>query len=279
MSDRMIQEIIERALAEDIGSGDVTTRSTIDPEAEGDAVIVAKEDFVLAGYETFLSVFLALDPSIDYSVDYVDGDKVEKGATIVGIGGPLRVLLTGERVALNLLQRMCGIATLTAKYVEAVKGTNTVILDTRKTTPGLRVLEKYAVTVGGGKNHRTGLYDGILIKDNHIAAAGGIKKAVKAARERAPHTLKVEVECETLADVKEALTAKADMIMLDNMDLKAMKEAVGFIKGRVLVEASGNMGIERVRSVARTGVDFISVGALTHSAPAVDISMKVKGRR
>jgi len=278
MNELTILEIISRALAEDIGPGDVTTDCTIDPEAEGDAVIVAKEDFILAGYEVFLNVFLTLDPAIDYSVDFVDGDRVKKGATIMGIAGPLCTLLAGERVALNLMQRMSGIATLTAKYVKEVEGTKARILDTRKTTPGLRAIEKYAVTVGGGHNHRFGLYDGVLIKDNHIAACGGITKAVKAARQGAPHTLKIEVECATIADVKEALKAGADIIMLDNMDLDTMKAAVKAVSGRALVEASGNMTIKRVRAVAQTGVDFISVGALTHSAPAVDISMRVKGK-
>jgi nicotinate-nucleotide pyrophosphorylase (carboxylating) len=206
----------------------------------------------------------------------MDGDMVKNGETIAELDGPLATLLTGERVALNLLQRMSGIATLTSKYATEVSRTKARILDTRKTTPGLRVLEKYAVTVGGGHNHRFGLSDGILIKDNHIAAAGGIKKAVESARELAPHTLKIEVECGSLAQVKEALAVGADIIMLDNMDNKTMKSAVKTIAGKALVEASGNMSLERVADVAKTGVDFISVGALTHSAPAIDISMRVK---
>ncbi|MBI5695759.1 MAG: carboxylating nicotinate-nucleotide diphosphorylase [Nitrospirae bacterium] len=272
-----IQEIIARALAEDIGNGDVTTEATVDPDKDGEAVVVAKEDFILAGYEVFLNVFMSLEPGIEFNVEYLDGDEVEKGANIITLKGPMRTLLTSERVALNLLQRMSGIATLTAKYVKAIEGTKAAILDTRKTTPGLRTLEKYAVTVGGGRNHRFGLYDGILIKDNHIAAAGGITKAVEAARATAPHMLKIEVECESVKDVKEALKAGADVIMLDNMDEKSMAEAVKVIGGKALTEASGNMTLERVRAVAGTGVDFISVGALTHSAPAVDISMRVKG--
>ncbi|MBI5189674.1 MAG: carboxylating nicotinate-nucleotide diphosphorylase [Nitrospirae bacterium] len=272
-----IQEIIARALAEDIGGGDVTTEATVDPDKDGEAVVVAKEDFILAGYEVFLNVFMSLEPGIEFNVEYLDGDNVEKGATMFTLKGPMRTLLTGERVALNLLQRMSGIATLTARYVDAIEGTKAAILDTRKTTPGLRTLEKYAVTVGGGRNHRFGLYDGILIKDNHIAAAGGITKAVEAARATAPHMLKIEVECESIKDVKEALKAGVDVIMLDNMDEKTMAEAVKVIGGKALTEASGNMTLERVRKVAETGVDFISVGALTHSAPAVDISMRVKG--
>lgn len=276
MNELIIQEIISRALAEDIGHGDITTQATVNPDAEGIAVVVAKEDMVLCGIEVFLEVFLALDSEIDFSCEFLDCDVVKSGTVITELAGPLATLLTGERVALNLLQRMSGIATLTAKYVKEVAGTKARILDTRKTTPGLRVLEKYAVTVGGGYNHRFGLYDGILIKDNHIAAAGGIKKAVESARELAPHTLKIEVECATLPQVKEALAASADIIMLDNMDNKTMKSAVKTIAGKALVEASGNMSLERVADVAKTGVDFISVGALTHSAPAIDISMRVK---
>jgi len=187
------------------------------------------------------------------------------------------MLLQGERVALNLLQRMCGIATLTARYVAAVKGTRARVVDTRKTTPGLRVLEKYAVRVGGGTNHRTGLYDGVLIKENHIAAAGGITEAVRRARSYIPHTMKVEIETETLAQVAEALAAGADIIMLDNMELAAMREAVLLIGGKALVEASGGVNLETIRGIAETGVDIISVGALTHSARAMDISMLLEG--
>jgi nicotinate-nucleotide pyrophosphorylase (carboxylating) len=277
MNEMTIQEIIARALAEDIGSGDVTTDATVEPDAEGEAAVTAKEEFIIAGGEIFLNVFLALDPGIDFSVEYLDGDRVKKGETFMTLNGPLSALLTGERVALNLLARMSGIATLTARFVREVEGTRARILDTRKTTPGLRALEKYAVTVGGGHNHRFGLYDGILIKDNHIAAAGGIKNAVEAAKRHAPHVLKIEVECENMDDVKEAMKAGADIIMLDNMDMDSMKAAVKLINNRALVEASGNMTLKRVRAVAETGVDFISVGALTHSAPAADISMKIKG--
>lgn len=271
-----VQEIIARALAEDIGNGDATTDATVDPDRDGEAVVVAKEGFILAGYEVFLNVFLSLEPAVEFGVEYLDGDEVPKGATMFTLKGPLRTLLTGERVALNLLQRMSGIATLTSKYVGAVDGTRAAILDTRKTTPNLRTIEKYAVTVGGGRNHRFGLYDGILIKDNHIAAAGGITRAVESARSSAPHMLKIEVECESIKDVKEALKARADIVMLDNMDIPTMSEAVKVVGGKALTEASGNMTLDRVRAVAETGVDFISVGALTHSAPAVDISMKVR---
>jgi len=275
MDTTSVSDIIRAALAEDIGHGDVTTGACVDPDAEGTAEVVAKENFLLAGYEVFLEVFLTLDPAIDFSVNRMDGDKVKKGAVIMELEGPLLSLLTGERVALNLLQRMSGIATLTDRYVRAVSGTNARILDTRKTTPGLRVLEKYAVTVGGGYNHRFGLSDGVLIKDNHIAAAGGIAGAVIAARENAPHTLRIEVECATMDEVKAALDASVEVIMLDNMDVSTIKKAVKLIGDRALVEASGNMTLRRAAEVARAGVDMISVGALTHSAPAVDISMNI----
>jgi len=275
MDTTSVSDIIRAALAEDIGHGDVTTGACVDPDAEGTAEVVAKENFLLAGYEVFLEVFLTLDPAIDFSVNRMDGDKVKKGAVIMELEGPLSSLLTGERVALNLLQRMSGIATLTDRYVRAVSGTNARILDTRKTTPGLRVLEKYAVTVGGGYNHRFGLSDGVLIKDNHIAAAGGIAGAVIAARENAPHTLRIEVECATMDEVKAALDASVEVIMLDNMDVSTIKKAVKLIGDRALVEASGNMTLRRAAEVARAGVDMISVGALTHSAPAVDISMNI----
>ncbi len=270
-----VNDIIRLALAEDIGHGDVTTAATVDPDAEGTAAVVAKEGFMLAGYEVFLEVFMTIDPAIDFSVNRVDGDRVRKGDVIMELEGPLAALLTGERVALNLLQRMSGVATLTDKYVRAVSSTKARILDTRKTTPGLRVLEKYAVTVGGGYNHRFGLSDGVLIKDNHIAAAGGIANAVMAARENAPHTLKIEVECESMDHVKAALGAGADIIMLDNMDVPSMAKAVKLIGGKALVEASGNMTLKRAAEAAKVGVDLVSVGALTHSAPAVDISMKI----
>ena len=278
MNKRLVQEIINLALAEDIGAGDITTSSTVPRGKKGGASVVAKQDMVLAGLDVFKMVFQTLDASIKVTSTFKDGDKVAKGKTIARLNGPLDALLTGERVALNFLQRMSGIATLTSQYAQAVKGTGTKILDTRKTTPGLRVMEKYAVKAGGGENHRFGLYDAVLIKDNHIAAAGGIKKAVAAARKALPHTLMIEVECGTIKEVKEALAARADIIMFDNMDTDAMKEAVGIVGERALTEASGNMTLERIREVADTGVDFISVGALTHSAPAVDISMKVKGK-
>ena len=278
MNYKIVQDIINLALAEDVGAGDITTMATVPKGKKGSASVIAKQGLVLAGIDVFRMVFATLDAGIKVTSNYKDGDRIVKGRTIARLTGPLDSLLTGERVALNLLQRMSGIATLAARYVEEVEGTGTKILDTRKTTPGLRMLEKYAVTAGGGLNHRFGLYDAVLIKDNHIAAAGGIKKAVQAARKALPHTLMIEVECGTIREVKEALAAHVDVIMFDNMDVDTMEEAVGIVGERALTEASGNMTLERVREVAYTGVDFISVGALTHSAPAVDISMKVKGK-
>jgi len=277
MNERILREIIERALDEDIGHGDITTESTVDPMIEGMAVVVAKQAFLLAGLDAFLEVFFQLDPSVEFTVSKIDGDRVKKGEAFAELKGGLRTLLTGERVALNILQRMSGIATLTAKYTDAVKGTNARLLDTRKTTPGLRMLEKYAVRVGGGHNHRYGLYDGLLIKDNHITAAGGITEAIRGARKRAPHTLRIEVECETVEQVAEAIKAGADIVMLDNMSAPDMKKSVKTAGGRVLVEASGNMTPKRAAEAAGCGVDFVSVGALTHSAPAVDISMLITG--
>jgi nicotinate-nucleotide pyrophosphorylase (carboxylating) len=240
-------------------------------------VLKAKEDMIVCGLNVSARVFSLLDKESVFTPRFADGDFLKSGAVLADICGDAASLLQAERVALNLLQRMCGVATLTAKYVQAVAGTKVRIVDTRKTTPGLRILEKYAVRIGGGINHRTGLYDGVLIKENHIAASGGIAAAISRARSYIPHTLKIEVETESLADVKEALSAGADIIMLDNMDLKTMKEAVALIAGRAIVEASGGVNLGTVRSIAETGVDIISVGALTHSAPSMDISMLLEG--
>ena len=272
-----LDRIIEVALAEDIHNGDITTLSIIRERHDARARMVAKEPMVLAGMEVTARVFQALDQRILFTPHYHDGDELKSGDTMAELLGDASLLLQGERVALNLLQRMCGIATLTARYVAAVRGSKARIVDTRKTSPGLRILEKYAVRAGGGFNHRFGLYDGVLIKENHIAAAGGITIAVKRARERVPHTMKIEVETENLAQVSEALACGADIIMLDNMDLAAMREAVQLINGRALVEASGGVNLETVREIAETGVDIISVGALTHSARAMDISMLLEG--
>lgn len=265
--------IIENALAEDIHTGDITTLAVLPERCEARARLIAKEPMVLAGIEVAARVFHLLDPNIAFTPRFSDGDPLKSGDILAEIIGETAYLLQGERVALNIMQRMSGVATLTAQYVAAVKGTKAKVVDTRKTMPGLRILDKYAVRVGGGVNHRTGLYDGVLIKENHITAAGGISTAVSRARGFIPHTLKIEVETETLAEVQEAISAGADIIMLDNMDMATMREAVAMIAGMALVEASGGVNLETVRMVAETGVDIISVGALTHSARAMDISM------
>lgn len=268
-----LDDLIRNALKEDIHTGDLTTRACLSGQQVADARLFAKEPFVLAGLAVAARVFAILDPEISFIMLYDDGARVEKGEIIANIHGDASSLLQGERVALNLLQRMSGIATLTSAYVSAVQGTKARIVDTRKTTPGLRALEKYAVRVGGGTNHRTGLYDGILIKENHISAAGGIAEAVRRAKAYTPHTIKIEVETETLEQVAEALEAGADIIMLDNMDCLTMRQAVSIIAGRALVEASGGVNLDTVAEIAATGVDIISVGALTHSPKAADISM------
>jgi nicotinate-nucleotide pyrophosphorylase (carboxylating) len=272
-----LDSIIENALREDIHTGDITTQSVVRGSRPARAILKAKEPMILAGVMVAARVFALVDPAIQFKAYFADGDHVASGSTIAEMSGDAAQLLQGERVALNFLQRMCGIATLTAQYVAAVKGTAARIVDTRKTTPGLRVLEKYAVRVGGGINHRTGLYDGILIKENHIAAAGGISEAVRRARSYIPHTLRIEVETETLAEVAEALAADVDIIMLDNMDRNTMIEAVTMIDGKALIEASGGVTLTTVREIAETGVDIISVGALTHSVRAMDISMLLEG--
>jgi nicotinate-nucleotide pyrophosphorylase (carboxylating) len=270
-----LKDLIERALQEDIGSGDVTGDATIPGDSTCAASLLAKQELVLAGIGVSRAVFNHLDEGIQFTAFFTDGDRIPAGAEIAKLSGATRSLLKGERVALNLLQHMSGIATLTAKFVERVSGTKAQVLDTRKTIPGLRELEKYAVRMGGGKNHRMGLYDMVLIKDNHIKAAGSITKAVESARRQAGQ-LSVEVETSNLEEVREALDAKADIIMLDNMPLDTMREAVKIINGRAQVEASGNVTLETIRGIAETGVDLISSGALTHSAPAADISMKIK---
>ena len=263
-------------LLEDLGGGDLTSTLLIPEDQKGRGVILAKEEGVLAGLEVAQAVFHRVDGRIAFTPLARDGDPLLPGLEVARLEGPLRGILAGERLALNLLQRLSGIATLTRRYVEAVRGTQAIILDTRKTTPGLRALEKYAVRVGGGRNHRFGLFDGILIKDNHIRAVGGVKEAVRRARSQAPHYLKVEVEVTSIEELEEALEAGAELILLDNMDLETLKEAVGRAKGRALLEASGRMSLERVREVAETGVDYISVGALTHSARALDLSLELE---
>jgi nicotinate-nucleotide pyrophosphorylase (carboxylating) len=274
--EHLIRKLIEEALWEDIGPGDVTSDAVISEEASSTAEIIAKQDLVVAGVLMAREVFRKLDPWVQFSLLAHDGSRVQSGSMIAQVQGKTRSLLAGERVALNLLQHLSGIATHTAKFVEALKGYRAEVLDTRKTLPGLRALEKYAVRMGGGRNHRFGLYDGILIKDNHIAAAGGIIKAMADMRKKVHPLLKIEVEVKTLDEVREAMAAGATMIMLDNMPPPLMKQAVNLVGGRLLVEASGNVTLENVKSIAETGVDFISSGSITHSAPAADISMKIK---
>jgi nicotinate-nucleotide pyrophosphorylase (carboxylating) len=268
-----LDRFIETALLEDIHTGDITTQAVVPGNRPATARFVAKDDFVLAGIHVAERVFMRLNTEILFSAFCDDGARVANGTIIATAQGNAADLLMGERVALNLLQRLSGIATVTARYVEEVRGTKARIVDTRKTTPCLRSLEKYAVRAGGGFNHRIGLFDGVLIKENHITAAGGIFEAIRRARAYIPHTMKIEIEAETLGQVDEALAAGADIIMLDNMSLDDMRTAVETISGRVLVEASGGVVLDTVRAIAETGVDIISVGALTHSPRAVDISM------
>ncbi len=267
-------------LAEDIGRGDITTSATVPDEVRGIGRFLAKEYLVICGLNIAEAVFLHLDPEIpEIETGFQDGDEVEEGTIFGSLKGFADVLLTGERVALNLLQRMSGVATLTRQYVRAVEGTNAEIVDTRKTTPGLRLLEKYAVTVGGGKNHRMGLDDGVLIKDNHITLAGGVTEAVIAAKQKVGHLHKIEVEITNWAQLREAIEAGADIVMLDNQSPEEAAKLVEMSRNlnpNVLIEASGGMDLDRVRSYAEAGVDLISVGRLTHSARAVDISFKIQ---
>ncbi len=271
---------IGQFLAEDIGRGDLTTSSTVDPEVRGLGRFLAKEYLVVCGIEVAEAVFLHLDSEIsEIETSVNEGDEVEEGTVFATLKGYADVLLTGERVALNILQRMSGVATLTRQFVRAVEGTGAVIVDTRKTTPGLRLLEKYAVTVGGGKNHRMGLDDGVLIKDNHITLAGGITEAVTAAKQKVGHLHKIEVEITNWAQLREAIDAGADIVMLDNQTPEEAAKLVEMSRNlnpNVLIEASGGMEFDKVRSYAEAGVDLISVGRLTHSAKAVDISFKIQ---
>lgn len=274
MDKNLLQDQIRAFLAEDIGRGDLTSESIFTENEVGSAHLVAREPFVAAGLSTVAAeVFTVQNPAIDTAVMVEEGQRVAPGDILMTVSGPVVDLLKAERVALNLAQRMSGIATFTASFVEVVRGTGVRITDTRKTTPGLRVFEKYAVQAGGGSNHRFNLADGVLIKDNHIAACGSISKAVRRVKERIPHTIKIEVETDTLEQVDECIDCGVDIIMLDNMSSEMMKEAVGRIKGRALVEASGGVNLNTVRRIAESGVDIISVGALTHSAPSCDIGM------
>lgn len=273
----IIDRIIKNALEEDLGWGDVTTDSTIPEEAVIKGNFIAKEEGIICGIDVCRRVFEIIDNSIDFQAFMKDGQRVAKGDIIASISGNARNILKGERTALNFFQRMSGIATMTGKFVASISGLKVRIADTRKTVPGLRILDKYSVKVGGGFNHRFNLSDMVLIKDNHIKAAGGIIPAVAAAKKNVSHAVKIEVEVESIKELLEAIDAGADIVMLDNMSLDMMKEAVSIAKGKVLLEASGNMSLEgerNVRAVAETGVDIISVGALTNSVKALDISLR-----
>jgi len=274
------REAVLRALEEDGAWQDVTTLATVPTEQQGEATVLMKEDGVLAGLPVMAATFAAISESLLFTPLRRDGERVRRGEIVARVAGPLEAILRGERVALNFLQRLSGTATATARAVEAVSGTRARIVDTRKTTPGLRALEKYAVRAGGGSNHRYNLADGVLVKDNHLAALRarglGIADAVRLVRASAPHTLRAEIEVTTLDELDEALAAGAEAILLDNMDLPTMREAVQRTAGRALLEASGGVRLETVRGIAETGVDLISMGALTHSAPGLDISLNIE---
>ena len=269
------EDLLHAELAADIGAGDITTDLTVPEFKVGRAEMIAKAEGIVAGLPIAESAFAIVEPRCQWEARVRDGDRVRPGALLATVTGPARGLLSAERVALNFVQRLSGVATLTMAFVVSVAGTGAKIVDTRKTTPGLRQLEKYAVRCGGGVNHRIGLQDAVLIKDNHLAAGGGIGATVYRARELAPHTMRIEVECKTLAQVDEALAAGPDIILLDNMDTDMLREAVRRIGGQAITEASGGVNLQTVRAIAETGVDLISVGALTHSAPALDISLDI----
>lgn len=280
--DSAIRDQIRAWLAEDIGSGDITTETTIPRDSRSKAIIHVKETGIIAGIPIAKLVFEIVDPSLSFTALVQDGDRVSKGTVLIEAEGSTHSLLTGERLALNLMQRMSGIATKTRAYVDALQGLPVRLVDTRKTTPGHRQLEKYAVRVGGGANHRFGLYDAVMIKDNHIKGSGGIRQAVEAARHRIPHTMKIEVEAESLIQVEEALACGADIIMLDNMTAPLMSEAVSRIKAaspHVIVEASGGVTLDRIYEIASCGVDVISVGGLTYSFNALDISLDLNEKK
>ncbi|MBQ6020903.1 MAG: carboxylating nicotinate-nucleotide diphosphorylase [Clostridia bacterium] len=271
-----VDDVIRRALAEDINYIDVSTAYVIDEDAVGEAYFIAKAEGVLCGIDVALRVFALTDPTFRATVYKHDGDRIAKGDVIAEFSGKTAALLGCERTALNLLQHMSGVATATARAVALTEGTKTTIAETRKTLPGLRSLQKYAVVCGGGRNHRYNLSDAAMLKDNHIDAGGGIAKTVALLREKAGHTVKIEVETRNMDEVREAVEAGADIIMLDNMTTEQMREAVGYIDGRALTEASGNITDERIREISAIGVDIISIGALTHSVKAMDISMRIK---
>ncbi len=273
---RAIRDLLEMALREDIGTGDITSESIVPADAQAVATIMSKSDGIIAGLDVAAEIFRMLDPEVNFRKLVSDGDQVHSGQELATAEGSARSILTAERTVLNFLQRLSGIATMTSEYVRAASGYPAKIIDTRKTTPGWRVLEKYAVRVGGGHNHRFGLYDAVLIKDNHIAVAGGVAEAVSRARERIPHTMKIEVEGKTMDQVREAIESGADIIMPDNMDVDGIAEAARLINGRAIVEASGGIGLKDIPAIAAAGVDLISIGALTNAAPPLDISMYIQ---
>ncbi len=277
MSLNDVEHLIRMALDEDIGPGDITTENLVDSDHTGQGIVVAKEKLVIAGLEIAERVFRTLDTHVQFDSSYKDGDFIEAGDPVIQVNGTLRALLMGERTALNFLQRLSGIATHVRSFVHMIEKKTVRLVDTRKTTPGWRTLEKYAVRIGGAFNHRMGLYDGVLIKDNHIAACGGIEEAVSRIRESISHLVKIEVEVTDLSEVKAALDSGADVIMLDNMEVHQIKEAVSLIDGNALVEISGGVTKENLSVLAETGVDLISAGALTHAARSVDLSMKITG--
>lgn len=283
-----VREIISIALEEDIGNGDITSSLLISEDHKSKASIIAKDDFILAGMPFVKEVFYQLDPHTKLDVFMPDGTKTKKDTVIAEIHGKTRIILSCERTGLNILQRLSGIATLTSKFVEKISGLKTKIMDTRKTTPGLRFMEKYAVKTGGGSNHRFGLFDAVLIKDNHIEASGGIKEALRLIKEKRNlidtklSNASIEIEVGNLAELKDAIDGGADIIMLDNMSVEDIKKAVSTVRNSkkdIILEASGNVNLDNVREIAQTGVDWISIGALTHSAPSADISMKIVGKK
>ncbi len=276
MNQLKLKKMLESFLLEDIGDNDLTSNSIFPIEQQGKGIFISKEDGIIAGLEIIQAAYHLLDPQIEVKLHFADGDRVNQGDTIAEAFGPVRPILTGERVILNLLQRMSGIATLTKTCVETLNDPSIQICDTRKTTPGLRMLEKYAVTVGGGKNHRNGLYDGVMIKDNHISYCGSITKAVERVREYVGHMVKIEVETETRDEVLEAVEANADVIMFDNRKPEEVREFAKLVPPQIITEASGGINLSNLASYANTGVRYISLGALTHSVKALDISLQVK---
>ena len=276
LNNSTLNTLLDLALSEDIGIGDITTEATVPTSQSAIGILTAKCEGVIAGLPVAEKIFAKVDSSLEFRSIVKEGDSVSLGSSIAEVEGSAKAILIGERTALNFLQRLSGVATLTSIFVEAVRDYDVKIVDTRKTTPGLRALQKYAVRVGGGNNHRYGLYDGILIKDNHIIACGGIHNAVKRAKSIAPHTVKIEVEVETLKQVQEALDAEVDILLLDNMSIEMMQTVVKLVNHNVITEASGGITLERVQAVASIGVNLISIGALTHSAMPLDISLDLK---